>query len=61
MGCEAHTYAPVYTEQDFEQLLMYSSHLTFNSLTQYDRFHDRAAAFPKKVSLGLRINELKVR
>ena len=56
MGCEAHTYAPVYTDQDFEQLLMYSSHLTFNSLTQYNRFHDRAAAFPKKVSLGLRIN-----
>ena len=56
MGCEAHTYAPVYTDQDFEQLLMYSSHLTFNSLGQYDRFRAQAAAFPKKVSLGLRIN-----
>ena len=50
MGCEAHTYAPVYTEQDFEQLLMFSSHLTFNSLTQYERFRAQAAAFPKKVS-----------
>ena len=56
MGCEAHTYAPVYTDQDFEQLLMYSSHLTFNSLGQYHRFREQAAAFPKKVSLGLRIN-----
>jgi len=56
MGCEAHTYAPVYTDNDFEQLLMYSSHLTFNSLGQYERFRGQAAAFPKKVSLGLRIN-----
>lgn len=56
MGCEAHTYAPVYTDNDFEQLLMYSSHLTFNSLGQYNRFREQAAAFPKKVSLGLRIN-----
>ncbi|MCR4878921.1 MAG: carboxynorspermidine decarboxylase, partial [Bacteroidales bacterium] len=56
MGCEAHTYAPVYTDNDFEQLLMYSSHLTFNSLGQYERFREQAAAFPKKVSLGLRIN-----
>lgn len=56
MCCDAHTYAPVYTEKDFEQLLIYSSHLTFNSLGQYYRFKDTALNFKKKVSLGLRVN-----
>ncbi len=56
MGCEAHTYAPVYTDDDFEQILTYSSHLTFNSLSQYERFIQIVNKFPKKVSLGLRIN-----
>lgn len=56
MCCDAHTYAPVYTEDDFKQLLLYSSHLTFNSLGQYYRFKDTALNFKKKVSLGLRVN-----
>ena len=56
MGCEAHTFAPVYQEDEFETLLMYSSHLTFNSLSQWARFKDKAEKFPKKVSFGLRVN-----
>ncbi len=56
MGCEAHTFAPVYQEDEFETLLMYSSHLTFNSLSQWARFKDKAENFPKKVSFGLRVN-----
>lgn len=56
MGCEAHTYAPVYNEDEFEQMLIYSSHLTFNSLSQYQRFKDKGKNLHKKVSFGLRVN-----
>ncbi len=56
MCCDAHTYAPVYFEEEFPQLLIYSSHLTFNSLSQWERFKGTALASPKKVSFGLRVN-----
>jgi len=56
MHCEAHTYAPAYLEEEFDTLLFYSSHLTFNSLSQWARFRDQALACPKKISFGLRVN-----
>lgn len=56
MGKEAHTYCPVIYSPDFEDLLMYSSHFTFNSLSEWIRYKERAQAFPKQVSFGLRIN-----
>ena len=51
-GAPAHTYSPAYTDEEFDQIVRCSSHLTFNSLSQYERFHQRAHG----VSLGLRIN-----
>jgi len=56
MSAEAHTYCPAYKEEEFENLLAYSSHLTFNSLTQYAKFYPKVKSFGKNVSLGLRIN-----
>lgn len=56
MGCEAHTYAPVYFEDEMEELMVYSSHMTFNSLSQWHKYKDRVLAFPKEISFGLRIN-----
>lgn len=56
MCCDAHTYAPVYLEDEFQQLLIYSSHLTFNSLSQWEKFKPIAMGSPKKVSFGLRVN-----
>ncbi|RMF26706.1 MAG: carboxynorspermidine decarboxylase, partial [Bacteroidetes bacterium] len=56
MGCPAHTYAVAYREEEFEELLSYSSHLTFNSLSQFRRFLPRARAAGRAVSLGLRVN-----
>lgn len=56
MGCEAHTYAPIYHPDEFNHLLIYSSHLTFNSLNQWYRFKEQALKSPKKVSFGLRVN-----
>ena len=56
MGCEAHTYAPVYLPEEFNDLLLYSSHITFNSLSQWARYRQQVREFPKKVSCGLRVN-----
>lgn len=54
MGSKAHTYAPVYTENEFSQIADCSSHITFNSLAQYAKFAEQAHA--KGISCGLRIN-----
>ncbi len=55
-GALAHTFATAYTDGDIGQIATLSSHLTFNSLTQYERFASRAKAANPKISLGLRIN-----
>lgn len=52
-GAKAHTYSPAYTDDEFDEIVKCSSHLTFNSLSQYERFHDRAEG---KASIGLRVN-----
>ncbi len=52
-GSKAHTYSPAYTDDEFDEILRCSSHLTFNSLTQYERFHERVGG---KASIGLRVN-----
>ena len=56
MGCLAHTYCPAYKEEEFSEMMDYSSHLTFNSLSQYELYRDRVGQNPKKISMGLRIN-----
>ncbi len=52
-GCRAHTYSPAYTDGEFDEILRCSSHLTFNSLSQYERFHARVGG---QASVGLRVN-----
>lgn len=56
MGVPAHTYSPVYKETDFESVLKYSSHLTFNSLAEYYKYSGLISGYPEKISPGLRIN-----
>lgn len=59
-GSRAHTYSPAYTEKDFPTILDCSSHITFNSLSQYERFHESVAKYnsssDERVSIGVRIN-----
>jgi carboxynorspermidine decarboxylase len=55
-GTPAHTYAPAYTADDFPGILECSSHITFNSLSQYSRFYPMIKESGKNVSLGLRVN-----
>lgn len=56
MGSPAHTYAPSYTDDDFPTFLKFSSHITFNSLSQFRRFHPQVLASGKEVKCGVRIN-----
>lgn len=53
-GEKTHTYAPVYVPEEIDEILRLSSHITFNSLTQYERYADKARS--AGVSCGLRIN-----
>ena len=56
MGSAAHSYAPSYTEEEFPLFMQYSSHITFNSLSQFERFHPRVKTSGKDIHCGLRIN-----
>ena len=55
-GRPAHTYSPAYTDDEIGEIARCSSHLTFNSLSQYDRLHNRVKEENAAVSMGLRVN-----
>lgn len=57
-GTKAHTYSPAYEDDSFDTILECSSHITFNSLTQFERFKSSVLAYPsnERPSMGLRIN-----
>ena len=54
MGSKAHTYAPVYRKEEFDEIAAYSSHITFNSIAQYQQYS--AVCNKIEISCGLRIN-----
>lgn len=55
-GQPAHTFSPAYTEKEIDQIARCSSHITFNSLSQYYRFHERVKEANPNISIGLRVN-----
>jgi len=55
-GSRAHTYSPAYTDDEIGEIANCSSHLTFNSLTQYERYAALAKASNASLSFGLRVN-----
>ena len=57
-GTKAHTYSPAYEDDTFDTILECSSYITFNSLTQFERFSPKVMAMPQgeRPSMGLRIN-----
>jgi carboxynorspermidine decarboxylase len=56
-GTEVHVYATAYRAEDVPEILPLASHMTFNSLTQWEHFRSHVlAASPNKPSPGLRIN-----
>ena len=56
IGSKAYTYSPVFKKSDFNEILRYSSHITFNSLEQYRKFYPQLKKASSTVSAGLRIN-----
>lgn len=55
-GAPVHTFTPALTDTEIDEISRYSSHISFNSLTQYGRFHERALKVNPKLKLGLRVN-----
>jgi carboxynorspermidine decarboxylase len=53
MQVKSHTYCPVYLPQEFDEIQAISSHITFNSLSQYECY--KAKMLPT-ISYGLRVN-----
>lgn len=53
---KVHTYCPAYTEATIGEYLDGSSHITFNSLSQAERFLPAVKARGGRVSAGLRVN-----
>jgi len=61
LGGEVHTYCPAYTEKTIGEYLRGSSHITFNSVSQWTRFKPFVDSYNsldtgKRVSAGLRVN-----
>ncbi len=61
LGNEVHSYCPVYTDATFPEFLKGSTHITFNSLAQFNKFKEQIAQYnashpEKHVSAGLRVN-----
>jgi len=50
MGVPAHAYVPAYRDDEFDEILSRSSHVTFNSWTQWERFKEKMAEWRKGAS-----------
>ncbi|MDR1739181.1 MAG: carboxynorspermidine decarboxylase, partial [Bacteroidales bacterium] len=51
-GTPAHVFSPCYTDENISDFVKYGSHITFNSLQQFERFTSQI----KELSAGLRVN-----
>lgn len=56
MGSPAHTYSVAYATEEIEEIASLSSHLTFNSFFQYERFRDQVLKANRGISFGIRVN-----
>ena len=55
-GFPAHTFSPAYTDDEIKEIARMSSHLTFNSLTQYSHHYLSAHEANPSLKFGIRIN-----
>lgn len=56
MGTKVHAYFVAYREDEFDAVMGYSSHITFNSLSQYEKYKTKIEASEHDISIGLRVN-----
>jgi len=55
-GSYAHSYSPAYTEENFSEFMRCSSHITFNSFSQFERFYPETLKADHAISCGIRVN-----
>ncbi len=55
-GSRAHTYSPAYVEEEFDEIMHCSSHITFNSFSQFERFYPQVKDYKETISCGIRVN-----
>lgn len=55
MGSPAHLCCPVYLENDLDEMISLSSHITFNSIGQYERYRLRVQQ-KSDVQIAIRVN-----
>lgn len=55
-GSPSYTYSPAYTDDEFPTIVSCSEHITFNSLSQYERFYPLTQESARPISCGLRVN-----
>ncbi len=56
MKAFAFTYSPVYSDDEFDELLKYSGHIVFNSVNQYKKYYKRTLRAGRHISCGIRVN-----
>ena len=60
LGSEIHSYCPAYTPETIKEYMSGSTHITFNSVSQWERFRDTIQAHnangARHISPGLRVN-----
>ena len=54
LGVKAHTYSPAYEEKTIADILKYSSHISFNSTNELQKYSKIASQ--NGISIGLRVN-----
>ncbi len=55
-GSRVHAFSPAYTKEEFPEIMRCSSHISFNSLSQYERFYPMTKSAAHYISCGVRIN-----
>ena len=55
-GSRAHAFSPAYTDDEFDEFVRCCSHVSFNSLSQFERFYSRTQSAEHNISCGIRIN-----
>ncbi len=55
-GNEVHAYSPAYIPKDFPKIMEVCNHITFNSLSEWERYQSIVQHADRQISCGLRIN-----
>ncbi len=56
MKSKSHTYTAAYNPDEFEEIMSYSQHITFNSVNQYLKYKEKIYSYSQKISCGIRVN-----